>query len=77
METSSGLISLCVCSAGARDDHLPFLMELWDDADQRVDELIALTGDYAVACSAYGEAVKCRRPGTAEGNTVPGLTSLM
>lgn len=45
-----------------RDDDLPFRIELWDDADLRVDELIALTGDYVTAISAYEEAVK-RRPG--------------
>ena len=28
----------------------------------RVEELIALVGDYTIACSAYEEAVK-RRPG--------------
>jgi hypothetical protein len=41
---------------------LPFRIELWDDADQHVDELIALTGDYGTAISTYEEAVK-RRPG--------------
>jgi hypothetical protein len=32
---------------------LPFSVELWDDADRHVEELIALTGDYATARSAY------------------------
>ena len=44
------------------DDDLPFRIELWDDADTRVEEVIALTADYASACGAYDEAVK-RRPG--------------
>ena len=37
-----------------RDHDLPFRIELWDDADQHVDELTAI--------STYEEAVK-RRPG--------------
>jgi len=41
---------------------LPFRIELWDDADQRVEDLIALVGDFATASSAYEEAVR-RRPG--------------
>ena len=41
---------------------LPYSVELCDDADQRVEELIALTGDYRVARAAFDEAVK-RRPG--------------
>ena len=41
---------------------LPFRIELWDDADQRLEELIALVGDFATASSAYEEAVR-RRPG--------------
>ena len=45
-----------------RDDELPFRVELWDDADQHIEEVIALTSDYATACGAYEEAVK-RRPG--------------
>jgi hypothetical protein len=46
---------------GSRDDDLPFRIELWDDKDQYVEELIALTSDYASACGAFEEAVK-RRP---------------
>jgi hypothetical protein len=41
---------------------LPFRIELWDDADQRLEELNALVGDFATASSAYEEAVR-RRPG--------------
>ena len=41
---------------------LPYSVELWDEGDTRVEELIALTGDYNVARAAYQEAVK-RRPG--------------
>jgi hypothetical protein len=46
--------------AGQAD--LPFRVELWDDADVRIEELIALAGDFAIANSAYEEAVR-RRPG--------------
>jgi hypothetical protein len=45
-----------------RDDDLPYRVELWDDADRRIEEVIALASDYASACGAYDEAVK-RRPG--------------
>ena len=31
---------------------LPYSVELWDDNDSRVEELIALTGDYRVARAA-------------------------
>ena len=44
------------------DDELTFRIELWDDADPRVDELIALVGDFATAQATYNDAVK-RRPG--------------
>jgi hypothetical protein len=44
-----------------RDDDLPFRVELWDDGDRHVEEVIALTADFATACGAYEEAVK-RRP---------------
>jgi hypothetical protein len=43
-------------------DDLPFRIELWNDADTRIEEVIALTADFASACGAYDEAVK-RRPG--------------
>jgi len=45
-----------------RDDDLPYRVELWDDADRRIEEVIALASDYASACGAYDEAVR-RRPG--------------
>ena len=41
---------------------LPFKIELWDDHDRHIEEVIALTSDFASACGAYEEAVK-RRPG--------------
>ena len=47
--------------SGGNED-LPFRIELWDDADRHIEEVIALTSDYASACGAYNEAVK-RRPG--------------
>ena len=37
-------------------------VEVWDDNDQHIEELVALTGDYGVARAAYDEAIK-RRPG--------------
>ena len=45
-----------------KDDDLPYRVELWDDADRRIEEVIALASDYASACGAYDEAVR-RRPG--------------
>ncbi len=48
-------------AAGHQFD-LPYSVELWDEGDTRVEELIALTGDYSVARAAYEEAIK-RRPG--------------
>ena len=45
-----------------QDHDLPYRVELWDDGDTRVEELIALVGDHAVARAAYAEAIK-RRPG--------------
>ena len=47
---------------GGGDEHLPFRIELWDDADRHIEEVIALASDFASACGAYEEAVK-RRPG--------------
>ena len=41
---------------------LPFRVEQWDDADQHVEELIALAGDYRVAKVAFDKAVR-ERPG--------------
>jgi hypothetical protein len=34
------------------DDNLPFRVELWDDKDQRIEELIALVSDYSCALGA-------------------------
>jgi hypothetical protein len=48
-------------AAGHQFD-LPYSVELWDQNDNQVEELIALTADYGVAKAAYEEAVK-RRPG--------------
>ena len=48
-------------AAGHQFD-LPYSIELWDQSDDQVEELIALTADYGVARAAYEEAVK-RRPG--------------
>jgi hypothetical protein len=44
------------------DDDLPFRIEVWDDADLRVEEVIATAADFFAASCAYEEAVK-RRPG--------------
>jgi hypothetical protein len=41
---------------------LPYRVEQWDDADQHVEELIALAGDYRVAKAAFDKAVR-ERPG--------------
>ena len=45
----------------AHDDDLPYRVEVWDDKDSHIEEIIALTSDYATAKSAFDEAVK-RRP---------------
>ena len=47
---------------GMREDDLPYRVEVWDDKDSHIEEVIALTSDYATAKSAYEAAVK-RRPG--------------
>jgi hypothetical protein len=44
-----------------RDHDLPYRVEVWDDKDNHIEEVIALTSDYATAKSAYEAAVK-RRP---------------
>jgi hypothetical protein len=44
------------------EDDLPYRVELWDEADSRVEELVALCGDYGVARAAFEEAMR-RRPG--------------
>jgi hypothetical protein len=41
---------------------LPYRIEMWDDRDTRIEELVALAGDHAVARAAFMETVK-RRPG--------------
>ena len=41
---------------------LPYRLEMWDDHDTRIEELIALVADHAVARAAFAEAVR-RRPG--------------
>jgi hypothetical protein len=45
-----------------QDHDLPYRIEVWDRRDARVDELIALVGDHAVARAAFEEAI-LRRPG--------------
>jgi hypothetical protein len=46
----------------AMAQELPYRVDQWDDTDARVEELIALIGDHAVARAAFAEAVR-RRPG--------------
>ena len=46
--------------ATGRQFDLPYMVEQWDASDSRVEELMALTGDYRVARAAFEEAVKCR-----------------
>jgi hypothetical protein len=46
--------------ATGRQFDLPYSVELWDETDSRVEELVALTGDYRVARAE--EAIK-QRPG--------------
>jgi hypothetical protein len=41
---------------------LPYSVEQWDDAEQHVEELIALVGDFRVAKAAFEKAVR-ERPG--------------
>jgi hypothetical protein len=45
-----------------QDQHMPFRIEMWGDDDARIEEVIALVSDHAVACAAFAEALK-RRPG--------------
>jgi len=54
------LASVCARMTTGHQYDLPYLVEQWDDSDSRVEELIALTGDYRVARAAFEEAVKCR-----------------
>ena len=51
------LFTPAIMAAGHHFD-LPYSVELWDEGDTRVEELIALTGDYNVARAAYQEAIK-------------------
>ncbi len=39
---------------------LPYSVEQWDDADQHVEELIALCGDLGAAKAAFHAAVEAR-----------------
>jgi hypothetical protein len=48
-----------------QEQELPYRLEMWDEhdtRDTRIEELIALVADHAVARAAFAEAVK-RRPG--------------
>ena len=45
-----------------QEQELSYRIEMWDDHDTRIEELIALLTDHAVARAAFAEAVK-RRPG--------------
>ena len=45
-----------------QEQELSYRIEMWDDQDIRVEELMALVSDHAVARAAFEEAVK-RRPG--------------
>lgn len=42
------------------DDDLPYRIEMWDEGDRRVEQLIALVGDHAVARVAFAEAARLR-----------------
>ena len=46
---------------GSHENDLPYRVEVWED-DSRVEELVALVGDQAVARAAFAEATR-RRPG--------------
>ena len=39
---------------------ISLFIELWDDADQSVEELIAVVSDFATAQTTYDDAVKSR-----------------
>jgi hypothetical protein len=61
------MIDIVLCSfshrtMAAHDDDLPYRVEVWDDKDSHIEEIIALTADYATAKSVYDGAVM-RRPG--------------
>ena len=55
---------VCSLMAGMADQQqeLPYRIEMWDEQDNRVEELIALVADHAVGRATFAEAVK-RRPG--------------
>jgi len=45
-----------------QEQEFAYRLEMWDGHDARVEELIALVRDHAVARAAFAEAVQ-RRPG--------------
>src|SRR5262245_55656767 len=53
LRRGSGLISM----KRSKESDLPFRVELWDDKDSRIEEVIALTSDFA---SAKGAVIKER-----------------
>jgi hypothetical protein len=53
-----------------RKVNLPYRVEVWDDTDSRIEEIIALTSDYATAKSAYTGAGKIHYAST-EDETYP------
>jgi hypothetical protein len=54
---------------------LPYSVEQWDDADQHVEEVIALVGDYRVVKAAFDKAVR-ERPGRTITLRRPGPTRI-
>lgn len=56
-------IVLASCKTLPMPDSLAFRVEQWDEAGNRVEELIAAAGNVLVARAAYEAAVKLR-PGT-------------
>jgi len=42
----------------AHHDDLPYRVDVWDDKDAHIEEVIALTSDYATAKGAYEAAVQ-------------------
>ena len=53
--------SLMTCMVNQVEE-LHYRVEMWGDLDTRIEELIALVADHAVARAAFVEAVR-RRPG--------------
>ena len=43
-----------------QEQELPYRIEVWDDHDTRIEELIALVADHAVARAAFAEAERWR-----------------